>query len=364
MKSDGIAVAPARAHRGHLRAPSSRCSTRRASWSTTRRSTSAARRRTTGSATWPRSSGRSCPGSEVTFADGAGARHPQLPGQLRQDRARPCRPSSRAGRCASGVEELYAAYRDTALDARGLPARAASCASSTSGSCRREGALDADLRRSRSERPVLAPRRAAPGGAAAAAALPLVRRRRAEVFLVARRACRCRTRCCAPDDLDGAEPRFPLDVAFCPGCSLVQILEEVPPEQLFVDNYLYFSSFSDGLCATAREHALRLIDERRLGRDSLVVEIACNDGYLLQELRRAGHPGARASTPRPTQAAAAEEAGVPTLQEFFGAELAAPLRADGQAGRRDHRQQRHGARADAEQLRRGAARSCSRTTAS
>ena len=46
------------------------------------------------------------------------------------------------------------------------------------------------------------------------------------------------------EDLDRHEPRYPLDVAFCPDCSLVQITEEVEPEKLFVDNYLYFSSFS------------------------------------------------------------------------------------------------------------------------
>jgi hypothetical protein len=132
----------------------------------------------------------------------------------------------------------------------------------------------------------------------------------------------------AAGELDGPEPRFPLDVAFCPGCSLVQILEEVPPEQLFVDNYLYFSSFSDGLMRHSREHALRLIEERRLGRDSLVVEIASNDGYLLRNFVEQGIP-VLGIDPAPTQAAAAEEAGVPTLMEFFGAELATRLRAEG-----------------------------------
>ena len=70
----------------------------------------------------------------------------------------------------------------------------------------------------------------------------------------------------------------------------MQILEEVPPEQLFVDNYLYFSSFSDGLLRHSREHALGLIEERRLGRDSLVVEIASNDGYLLRNFVEQGIP--------------------------------------------------------------------------
>ena len=66
------------------------------------------------------------------------------------------------------------------------------------------------------------------------------------------------------DQLDDPEPRFPLDLAVCTECSLVQLLGEVPPEQLFVDNYLYFSSYSDSLLRHAREHAEGLIAE--LGR--------------------------------------------------------------------------------------------------
>ena len=131
------------------------------------------------------------------------------------------------------------------------------------------------------------------------------------------------------DQLSAPEPRFPLDVAFCPSCSLVQILEEVPPEQLFVENYLYFSSFSDGLLRHSREYAVRMIDERDLGRDSLVVEIASNDGYLLRNFVARGIP-VLGIDPAPDQAHAAERAGVPTLQEFFGAELAEGLAAQGQ----------------------------------
>lgn len=124
------------------------------------------------------------------------------------------------------------------------------------------------------------------------------------------------------------EPRFPLDVAFCPTCSLVQILEEVPPEQLFVDNYLYFSSFSDALAAHSREHALGLIERRSLGPDSLVVEIASNDGYLLSNFVEKGIP-VLGIDPAPDQAEAAEARGVPTLQSFFGTDLAGRLRSEG-----------------------------------
>jgi len=131
-----------------------------------------------------------------------------------------------------------------------------------------------------------------------------------------------------PDLLGQPEDRFPLEVAFCESCTLVQILEEVPAEKLFVDNYLYFSSFSDHLLAHSRTHAEWLIAERDLGPDSLVVELASNDGYLLRNFVDHGVP-VLGIDPAPDQAAAAIEAGVPTLAEFFGVEMAQRLRDEG-----------------------------------
>ncbi|HEY8340043.1 MAG TPA: class I SAM-dependent methyltransferase, partial [Egibacteraceae bacterium] len=131
-----------------------------------------------------------------------------------------------------------------------------------------------------------------------------------------------------PEAVDEPEERFPLDVAFCPDCALVQILEEVPAQKLFVDNYLYFSSFSDHLLRHAREHALGLIASRGLGRDSLVVELASNDGYLLRNFVEAGVP-VLGIDPAPDQARVANENGIPTLQEFFGTGLAERLVAEG-----------------------------------
>ncbi len=131
-----------------------------------------------------------------------------------------------------------------------------------------------------------------------------------------------------PDALGQPEEMFPLEIAFCPECTLVQILEEVPPEKLFVDNYLYFSSFSDHLLNHAREHAEWLIADRGLDADSLVVELASNDGYLLKNFIDHGVP-VLGIDPAPDQSAAAIAAGVPTLAEFFGTDLAARLRADG-----------------------------------
>src|ERR1700733_12425459 len=75
----------------------------------------------------------------------------------------------------------------------------------------------------------------------------------------------------------GSELRYPLDLVFCPACTLVQITETVPPEVLFRE-YLYFSSFSDTMLEHAQELVRRFVAERRLGPASLATEIASNDG--------------------------------------------------------------------------------------
>jgi SAM-dependent methyltransferase len=130
------------------------------------------------------------------------------------------------------------------------------------------------------------------------------------------------------EDLGRPEARYPLDVAFCVDCALVQILEEVPPQELFVDNYLYFSSYTDGLIAHSRKHAERLVEERGLGPNSLVVEVGSNDGYLLRSVAALGVP-VLGIDPAPDQAEEAERVGVPTVREFFGEEVARGLRLQG-----------------------------------
>jgi len=127
-----------------------------------------------------------------------------------------------------------------------------------------------------------------------------------------------------------AEPerKFPLDVGFCPHCSLVQILETVPPEFLFGEEYLYFSSFSQQLLDHSRANALNLIGRRELDQHSLVVELASNDGYLLKNFAEREIP-VLGIDPAPKQAAAARKAGVPTLEAFFGREVAERLAANG-----------------------------------
>ena len=124
-----------------------------------------------------------------------------------------------------------------------------------------------------------------------------------------------------PGDVGDPEARFPLALAFCPESALVQTTENVAPEQLFVDNYLYFSSFSDHLLDHSRTNALDLIEQRRLGSESLVVEVASNDGYLLRNFVEHDIP-VLGIDPAPDQAAAANQAGVPTITEFFGEDLA------------------------------------------
>lgn len=128
-----------------------------------------------------------------------------------------------------------------------------------------------------------------------------------------------------PDEPHG---RFPLTLAFCPGCSLVQICETVEPEVLF-GHYLYQSSFSEAMLAHARDEALMLIERRGLGRQSLVVEVASNDGYLLKNFVAAG-VGVLGIEPARNIAAIASQNGIPTLCEFFGSEVGARLAAEGQ----------------------------------
>jgi len=123
------------------------------------------------------------------------------------------------------------------------------------------------------------------------------------------------------------EPTFPLDLAFCPACSLVQILETVPPEKLFRE-YLYFSSFSDTVLHNAEQISGRLVAKRKLGAGSLVLEAASNDGYLLQFYRRQG-VDVLGIEPAMNIARVAEEHGVPTLVEFFNRALAERLRHEG-----------------------------------
>ena len=125
------------------------------------------------------------------------------------------------------------------------------------------------------------------------------------------------------------EATYPLDLAFCRACSLLQITETVPPETLFRD-YLYFSSFSDTMLKHSEELADELIESRGLNGQSLVVEVASNDGYLLQFYQRRGIPVLGIEPALNVAKVAIEEKHIPTITEFFGADLASQLAAKGQ----------------------------------
>jgi hypothetical protein len=130
------------------------------------------------------------------------------------------------------------------------------------------------------------------------------------------------------DQLKQPEPRYPLEVAFCSNCGLVQILETVPPEVLFCDEYPYYSSFSPALLKHSRENVLDLIKSRNLNSTSFVVELASNDGYLLKNYVENGIP-CLGIDPAEGPSRAAEKIGVPTLNTFFAKELAIQFRDEG-----------------------------------
>ena len=128
--------------------------------------------------------------------------------------------------------------------------------------------------------------------------------------------------------LDKPEITAPLDLMFCPRCSLVQISVSVDPKILFCEDYPYFSSVSRALLDHSRANALELIDNRRLDAKSLVVELASNDGYLLKNFVEKGI-GVLGIDPADGPARAAEKAGVPTMCAFFTKDLAARLGSEG-----------------------------------
>jgi SAM-dependent methyltransferase len=129
-------------------------------------------------------------------------------------------------------------------------------------------------------------------------------------------------------ELDQPDLMFPLDLMFCENCALVQIGETVPPEILYRGDYPYYTSVSDFLLKHFGDCAERLMEMRDLGPDSLVVEAASNDGYMLKRFVERGIP-VLGVDPAKGPAAAAERAGVATLCSFFDAELAERLTAEG-----------------------------------
>jgi SAM-dependent methyltransferase len=130
------------------------------------------------------------------------------------------------------------------------------------------------------------------------------------------------------EQLDLPEYTAPLDLAFCPECGLVQITEIVPPEILFCQDYPYFSSVSESLLKHFGDSAKNLIKIRNLDSNSLVIEAASNDGYMLKNFVEQGIP-VLGIDPASGPVEAAIKAGVNSICTFFGKELAQKLRSEG-----------------------------------
>ena len=124
-------------------------------------------------------------------------------------------------------------------------------------------------------------------------------------------------------DLKKPEPRYPLHARVCDTCFLVQVESAVPAEEIFGD-YAYFSSYAESWVEHARRFAHAAIERFDLGRDSLVVEVASNDGYLLKHFVDAGVPDLGVE-PAANVAEVAVAAGVPTEVRFFGEGFAREL---------------------------------------
>ena len=127
-------------------------------------------------------------------------------------------------------------------------------------------------------------------------------------------------------DLAKKEPKVPLRLAVCKSCWMLQITDLVPPVELFSE-YLYFSSFSDLMLRHSREACDGYRKEFGLDDQSLVVEVASNDGYLLQNFVKAGVP-CLGIEPAAKIADVARGKGIETLVEFFGAKVANNLAAN------------------------------------
>jgi SAM-dependent methyltransferase len=130
-----------------------------------------------------------------------------------------------------------------------------------------------------------------------------------------------------PADLSSGEAFYPLHAFVCEACSLVQIDAVVPPDAIFSE-YAYFSSYSDSWVEHARRYVEMAVERFGLGPDSLVVEVASNDGYLLQHVVRAGVP-CLGVEPAANVAAVARENGVPTRVAFFGEDEARAMVGEG-----------------------------------
>lgn len=129
--------------------------------------------------------------------------------------------------------------------------------------------------------------------------------------------------------LSRPEKYYPLKVMVCDRCWLVQTEDYAAADELFSADYAYFSSTSAGWLAHAENYATKVIGDFALDKNSMVIEVASNDGYLLKNFVAAGIP-CLGIEPTAGTALAAEQLGIPVLREFFGEALGSRLAANGQ----------------------------------
>jgi len=130
----------------------------------------------------------------------------------------------------------------------------------------------------------------------------------------------------APGELNGPEVYYPLKLFVCPECRLVQVDEYKRSTEIFSSGYVYFSSYSSTWLAHAKAYVEATLPRLGLGPRSLVMEIASNDGYLLQYVQERGVP-ALGVEPSGSTAKVARAKGIETLEDFFGVRLATALAA-------------------------------------
>ena len=129
------------------------------------------------------------------------------------------------------------------------------------------------------------------------------------------------------DQLNQMEPFYPLKVYVCSNCFLVQLQEYVSPETIFTE-YAYFSSYSDSWLQHAKNYTDLMIERFKLESKAQVIELASNDGYLLQYFVEKGIP-ALGIEPAKNVAQVAIQKGIPTITEFFGVKLARKMSQEG-----------------------------------
>ncbi len=126
------------------------------------------------------------------------------------------------------------------------------------------------------------------------------------------------------NQLNSTENYFPLKVYACPNCFLVQVDEYKNAKEIFDQEYVYFSSFSTSWLAHCKSYTEQMIERFGFGESDQVVEIASNDGYLLQYFKEQGLP-VLGIEPTANTAAVAQEKGIKTLVEYFGTDTAGAI---------------------------------------